>query len=84
LLDGSLPVLLRNWLRNRIVFPVTDAAGRTAGFASRTLDPLHSDYRFTLGTRRRYLLFGLREALLKIGSGSESSIFVVDKSASHM
>ena len=65
-------------LRNRIVFPVTDASGRTAGFASRTLDLLRSDYRFTPGTRRRYLLFGLREALLKIGSGSDSSIFVVE------
>jgi DNA primase len=58
-------------LRNRIVFPVTDAAGRTAGFASRTPDPLHADYRFTPGTRRRYLLFGLHEALLKLGSRSE-------------
>jgi DNA primase len=65
-------------LRNRIVFPVTDAAGRTAGFASRSLDPLHSDYRFTPGTRRRYLLFGLREALLKLAGGSEPSIFVVE------
>jgi hypothetical protein len=38
------------------------------------------DYRFTPGTRRRHLLFGLREALLKLGTGSDSdaSIFVVE------
>jgi len=65
-------------LRNRIVLPVTDASGRTAGFASRTLDPLRSDYRFTTGTHRRYLLFGLHEALLRLGSRSDSPIFVVE------
>jgi DNA primase len=65
-------------LRNRIVIPVTDASGRTTGFASRTLDPHRGDYRFTSGTRRRYLLFGLRETLLKTGSGSDTSLFVVE------
>lgn len=78
LIARSAKGVLFDRLRNRIVLPVTDASGRTAGLASRTLDPLRSDYRFTPGTRRRYLLFGLREALLKLASRSESSIYVVE------
>ncbi|HEX3552310.1 MAG TPA: CHC2 zinc finger domain-containing protein [Thermoanaerobaculia bacterium] len=66
-------------IRNRIVFPLSDAEGRTAGLATRTLDPLRADYRFTSGTPRRRLLFGLEQARLRLQGGPpEATVFVVE------